>query len=101
VQVQRQRVRVCKPNTPKDVTSHWVSKGSVVHHQQVEKVYSVDGVCVPIRTWGESLAGAGLLVWDYRAGGGVRSLVPIERWRIQGHSIEDWHLLGQAGISES
>ena len=63
VQVAAQKVRVVRPNTPTDQRSHWVLKQEANHLSQVEKVYSIDGVCVPIRTWGESLAGAGMLVW--------------------------------------
>ena len=64
VQVASIKVRVVRPNTPTDQRSHWVLKAEVIHEVQTEKVYSIDGVCIPIRTWGESLGGAGMLVLD-------------------------------------
>ena len=48
-----------------------------------------------------SLSGAGMLVLDDRADmPWVRSLVPVERWRIQGKSMEDWELLEGEGVSK-
>ena len=56
VQVAAQTVRVVRPNTPTDQRSHWVLKSEVSHEVQSEKVYSIDGVSIPIRTWGETIA---------------------------------------------
>jgi site-specific DNA-cytosine methylase len=101
VQVTPTRLRVCKPNCPTDVSYHWINKSEAVHRTQREKVYSIHGVSMPIRAWGESLGGAGMLVLDDRGHTPrVRTLVPVERWRIQGHSMEDWQYLGDHGISE-
>jgi hypothetical protein len=101
VQVAAQKVRIVRPNTPTDQRCHWVFKSAVTHEYQIEKVYSIHGVSIPIRTWGETLAGAGMLVLDDRAGPhSVRSLVPVERWRIQGKTMDDWDLLAAAGLSE-
>ena len=101
VQVAAQKVRIVRPNTPTDQRCHWVFKSAVTHECQIEKVYSIHGVSIPIRTWGETLGGAGMLVLDDRAGPhSVRSLVPVERWRIQGKTMDDWDLLAAAGLSE-
>jgi site-specific DNA-cytosine methylase len=94
------QLTVTTPDDPQHTAVSKMHSDEVTHHPQTVKVYSIDGVSVPIKTWGEGLEGAGMLINDTRKGPrAVRPLLPIECWQLQGKPMADWqYLRHQLGV---
>ena len=85
---------VTTPDDPRNPQCSEFSSDEVTHHAQTVTVHSIDGVAVPIKTWGEGLEGQSMLILDTRkAHDAVRPLLPLECWLIQGKPMSDWQYL--------
>jgi site-specific DNA-cytosine methylase len=85
---------VTTPDDPKNPQCLELSSDEVTHHAQTVTVHSIEGVAVPIKTWGEGLEGQSMLILDTRKGpDAVRPLLPVECWIMQGKPMADWQYL--------